>query len=85
MILQQTGYNVSGEFNYNNGKLIGLIHENTMTGTWYQDVNSDGTYESVGKLVFKFSSDGNSFKGTWGYIESFYNGGLWNGTKIDNN
>lgn len=84
MILQQTGYNVSGEFDYNNGKIIGLIHENTMTGTWYQDVNSDGTYESVGKLVFKFSLYGNSFQGTWGYIESFYNGGLWNGTKINN-
>jgi hypothetical protein len=82
MVLQQTGYNVSGNFDYNNGKLVGVIYGNTMTGTWYQDPDNNGTYESTGKFIFVFAPDGTSFKGTWGYGESFTNGSLWNGTKV---
>lgn len=81
MNLKQTGFNVSGDYEYNKGKILGVIFGDTMTGTWYQDINNDGNYETVGKFIFNFSSDGTSFKGTWGYEDSFSNGGLWEGTR----
>ncbi|MBP2022575.1 hypothetical protein J2Z44_002398 [Clostridium punense] len=82
MTLRQTGFNVSGEFDFNNGRIVAVIYTDTMTGNWYQDINKDGTYETKGTLIMKFSKDGNSFKGTWGYGESPSNGGLWNGTRL---
>jgi len=83
MSLRQTGFNVSGEYDFNNGKLLGVIFGDTMTGTWYQDVDKDGNYETSGKFNFVFSRDGTTFKGNWGYGNSFSNGGLWNGTKVE--
>lgn len=83
MYLKQTGFNVSGEYEYNKGRVLGVIIGDTMTGTWYQDINKDGNYETKGKFIFKFSNDGTSFKGTWGYEDSFSNGGLWEGNRIN--
>jgi len=83
MSLLQTGFNVSGEYEFNDGNLIGVIFGDTMTGTWYEDEDKDGNYELIGKFSFVFSKDGTSFKGNWGYGKSFSNGGLWNGTRVE--
>lgn len=83
MNLLQTGFNVSGEYEFNDGKLVGVIFGDTMTGTWYEDEDKDGNYELIGKFNFVFSSDVSSFKGNWGYGNSFTNGGLWNGIKVE--
>lgn len=77
--LTQTGFNVSGEFDYRNGRLLGVIFGNIMTGTWYHDFNNDGEYERRGRFVFKFSEEGTLLSGTWGYSNSFSDGGHWSG------
>lgn len=82
MYLRQTGFNVSGEFEFNNGKILGVIYGDTMTGNWYQDIDKDGIYNTIGTFIFVFSRDNTSFKGTWGYGDSPSNGGLWNGVRV---
>jgi hypothetical protein len=58
LTFQQSGQTVTGS--YKNGRLQGTLPPGSLvlTGTWR---DSHGT----GNLVFRFSSDGKSFQGTW--------------------
>lgn len=81
--LIQDGNRVTGTYKFRNGTLTGTIVGNTITGTWTEVADSGTSKEPKGSFRFVFSPDGKSFKGSWGYGAKFYDGGQWNGEKIE--
>lgn len=82
LVIKQIGNTLSGNYEFRNGKIDGTLVGNTASGTWYEDTNNNGIYDALGKFRFVFSPNATSFKGTWGYKDKFYDGGIWNGVKI---
>jgi hypothetical protein len=74
MTLQQNGSSVTGNYEWDSGKITGTVSGNILKGTWsesptYQPENDAGDFE------FTISSNGNSFTGRWRYGSS----GDWDG------
>jgi len=76
----QIGSKVTGIIPSNNITIKGQLIGYTLNGSWYQE-NTNGTSAVGGQLRFEFT-DANTFKGVWGYNDSFTDGGLWIGVKI---
>lgn len=76
MILTQKNNIINGTYEFRNGKIKGKINENILTGTWEQS-------NAHGKLIFKFSDDGETFTGKWNYGDAEPAKSTWNGRKIE--
>jgi hypothetical protein len=80
MTLKQEFNRVTGTYEYGNGKIEGIISGYTLKGYWFEEP----TYEcpnDKGKLEFDFSSNGNTFRGVWGYCEDEPQNG-WIGVRM---
>lgn len=74
--LVQTGKRLSGSYTGSfTGTLEGTVEDGVANVSWTQ------TNGEHGRARFTLSSDGNSFKGTWGSNASASNGGPWNGER----
>jgi hypothetical protein len=71
------GQHVIGKYSYGagNGRLKGNVDGNTLYFQWEEG-------PSYGKGVFTAKDRGKRFSGSWGYRESNFNGGYWNGEKV---
>jgi hypothetical protein len=79
MQLSQTGGTVTGSYETNAGRIIGVVSGNTLNGTWSEQT----TYQPpdhAGDFRFTLSPDGSSFTGGWRYGSS---GGFssWGGAR----
>ena len=71
--LVESGGNVTGNYPFENGKIIGARAGNRLTGQWIQNTSArkcdkavNGSYYH-GRIVFDFSA--NEFSGKWGYCD----------------
>jgi hypothetical protein len=64
MALVQSGTTVTGTYEYNEGRIIGIVQGDRLIGTWSEGSGGAG---SSGPIEYVFSSDGKSFGGWWGY------------------
>ena len=80
MHLQQTGNRVTGTYEWDNGKIEGLVSGNTLTGTW-SEAPSHSPPGDAGDFEFTISPDCSSFTGRWRY-GSAGGWGEWNGTSF---
>jgi len=88
MTFWQDGNQVTGEYMYDGGILTGTLSGDTLHGWWreYNNSSACGPENSwSGPLAFKFSIDGKSFTGDWGYCGKDpatlnYAGSGWTGT-----
>ncbi len=89
MTLQQNGSSVIGEYIYDKGVLSGVIEGNIFTG-WWREYNNEQkcgpNNRWSGPALFKFSDDGLSFTGSWGYCGTTHDalapdGSGWTGTR----
>ncbi|MFH2059420.1 MAG: hypothetical protein ABIJ59_11035 [Pseudomonadota bacterium] len=74
MSLQLNGDQVIGTYDYKGGKIDGILHGNTLTGTWIQT-------NAKGRLKFVFADDFSSFIGKWNYNDAIPSS-KWDGRKI---
>jgi|GEM_PF-3009194 len=58
MVLVQSGNSVTGTYEYNDGKIMGTVQNNTLVGTW--DESNGG---NTGQFEFDMSPDGKNFNG----------------------
>ncbi|WP_042271708.1 hypothetical protein [Faecalimicrobium dakarense] len=80
MKLVQEGNKVVGTYEWDNGKIEGILEGYNFKGTW----SEPPTYKCPdlkGGLDFKFSVTGQSFEGSWSYCD-LKEAGVWMGTKI---
>ncbi len=73
MSFWQVQNQVSAEYMYDGGIITGTMFGDTLRGWWREHGNAkecgpENTWS--GPLVFKFSADGKSFTGDWGYCDS---------------
>jgi hypothetical protein len=66
MILTQTGTNVTGTYDYDDGIITGTVSGDTLTGTW-AEAPSYAPPHDAGDIEFVMSADGRSFTGKWRY------------------
>lgn len=79
MTLNQTGNDVTGNYEYDSGKISGTVSGNILKGTWseYPTYNPP---RDAGDI--EFTLDGDSFTGKWRYGSSGDWSGQWVGKKI---
>lgn len=80
MKLVQEGSKVVGTYEWNNGKVEGVLEHYNFKGTW----SEPPTYECPnlkGGFDIKFSITGQSFEGSWSYCD-LIEAGVWMGSKI---
>ncbi|SFR95434.1 LysM peptidoglycan-binding domain-containing protein [Anaeromicropila populeti] len=78
MTLTQTGPYVDGFYNWDNGKVTGILKNNVLTGIWTEEP----TYtppRDAGILELTFEQD--SFTGKWGYRNNLPTN-IWSGTRL---
>jgi hypothetical protein len=82
VILEVSGSDVTGTFDWKEGKIEGTISDDgrTLTGTWSQAPTYEGPKDKGG-LIWKLDEDGLRFKGAWGYGDDSTAGGEWNGDR----
>ncbi len=88
MTLWSEGNSVSGEYIYDNGIITGTMEGDIFRGYWREANNARGCgpdNEWCGPVVLRFSADGKSFTGDWGYCGTEMNslnpdGSGWTGT-----
>ncbi len=80
MVLRQSGDTVTGNYSWDNGKILAKVSGNMLKGTWsespsYMAPNDAGDFE------FTLAQDCKSFSGNWRYgYEGEWSGG-WSGTR----
>jgi hypothetical protein len=74
MTIKQDGEQITGTYDYKDGKIEGVVSGNEIIGTWIQS-------NARGKIIFTMLEDGKSFTGKWGYNEDTPSG-KWNGTRV---
>lgn len=79
MRLNQSGGTVTGDYDHDQGRILGLVTGSTLNGTWSEAPSYTGNSDS-GRFSFILSNDGQSWSGTWGY-GSASTGSSWNGTR----
>lgn len=79
MEISISGTRVTGRYDYQNGRIEGVVRGNVIEGRWYQDNRPQG-----GSFRFELSADGKSFSGNWNYAGDSGWKGAWNGTRIQN-
>jgi hypothetical protein len=80
MHLTQTGNQVTGTYDYNNGHIVGTVSGNVLTGTW-SEAPTYSLPNHAGDIQFTISSDGKTFSGHWRY-DSSGSWTNWTGTTI---
>lgn len=80
VVLHQTGNDVSGNYTYKQGKIVGTISGNKLIGTWMQAPSYSPT-QDAGDLELTLSSDCKSFSGNWRYGSEGEWSGNWTGTR----
>lgn len=82
---EQSGSNVLGNYNQDNGAIEGSISGNVLTGYWIEDSSNrrcatprNGRYY-WGRIRFVFN--GSSFEGFWGYCDDVP-ASTWTGNRI---
>lgn len=80
MHLTQSGNQVSGTYDYNNGHITGTVSGNVLTGTW-SEAPTYSLPNHAGDVQFTISSDGKTFSGHWRY-DSSGSWTNWTGTTI---
>ena len=81
MSLSQIGNQVTGNYNYDSGQIIGTVSGNVLTGTWAESPTFSPP-DDAGDIEWTLSLDGNSFTGQWRYGSSGDWDGSWTGTRI---
>jgi internalin A len=66
MVLVQTGGQVTGTYEYEGGRIVGVVSGNTLRGTWLE-APSYSPPDDGGDFEFTISSDCSSFTGNWRY------------------
>jgi len=84
MTLNQSGPQVNGRYDQDNGEIVGLMRGNTLEGYWSEDGSAQRCSSPVngryhwGRIRFVFSGGG--FRGEWGYCDSAFSGN-WTGER----
>jgi len=81
MYLFQEGNQVTGDYEHDNGKLVGTVSGATLKGTW-SEAPSYSPPDDAGDVELTMSSGGNSFTGRWRYGSSGDWDGTWSGERI---
>jgi len=68
MVLKQEFNRITGTYEFGNGRIEGIISGYTLKGFWSEEPTYDCPSEK-GPFEFNFSSNGNVFRGVWGYCE----------------
>ncbi|MEZ5345083.1 MAG: tetratricopeptide repeat protein [Pyrinomonadaceae bacterium] len=86
LTLRQTGNQVTGTYPGDNGRIVGTVSGNVVTGYWIENnsgvkcsTKRDGSYH-WGRIRWEFSGD--KFSGKWFYCEKTTDGTAWTGTRI---
>jgi len=81
MEFTQNGDQVTGTYTHDNGKIVGTVSGNTLTGTWSEEPSYNPPGDA-GDFVITFANDKKSFSGNWRYGSGTGNwDGTWDGTK----
>lgn len=83
MNLAQTGSDVSGTYEYREGRLNGTAEGNTMRGQWGENATL-GAYQppyNAGDVVFVLTEDCGTILGAWGFGPDANISGCWIGTR----
>jgi hypothetical protein len=80
MVLQQSGIGISGTYTHDQGKIVGALSGNKLTGTWSEAPSYSPT-QDAGDVVLTLSDDGKSFSGEWRYGSTGEWSGDWTGTR----
>ncbi|MEQ8173966.1 MAG: stalk domain-containing protein [Syntrophomonadaceae bacterium] len=79
MVLTQSGNLVSGNYEYDSGKITGTVVDGILSGTWSESPSYSPPGDA-GDIIFTMNSDGKSFSGQWRYgSEGSYS--TWTGTR----
>ena len=81
MQLVQEGNRVTGEYDWDGGKIDGMINGNMLTDTWSEEPSYKPP-DDAGDFKFSLSEDGTSFTGQWRYGSTGDWQGSWNGKKV---
>ena len=81
MYLFQEGNQVTGDYEHDNGKLVGTVSGATLTGTW-SEAPAYSPPDDTGDVELTMSAGGNSFTGRWRYGSSGDWDGTWSGERI---
>ena len=82
MVLVQTGEQVVGTYDYEGGRIVGVVSGNTLRGTWLQ-APSYILPDGGGDFEFTISSDCSSFTGNWRYGSTGdWEPDVWTGDKV---
>jgi ribosomal protein L13 len=76
MTLAQNGDKVTGTYIHDDGKVVGTVSGNTLTGTWSESPSYNPP-DDAGDFVLTLSADGKTITGNWRYGS---NTGTWDGT-----
>lgn len=76
LTLYQVGDKVTGNYEHDQGKVVGYVKGNILVGTW-SEAPSYSAPKDAGDLKWVLAGDGKSFSGNWCY--GSYNGS-WNGS-----
>ena len=82
LYLSQTGNQVTGWYDWDNGKITAYATGSTLVGTWSEAPTFNPPDDS-GDLQFNLSADGNSFTGQWRYGASGDWDGSWGCNRIN--
>jgi len=76
--LIQNGFNVSGKYDHDDGKLEGVIKGNVIYGKWFE-APSYNELDDAGLFELVFTDDFNAFTGKWkyGFAEGIMDQGTW--------
>ena len=82
MHLSQTGNQVTGTYENDDGQIVGTVSGNVLTGTWSEAPTYSPANNDAGDVELTISPDGNSFTGHWRYGSSGGWAGSWSGNRI---
>ncbi|CUS02956.2 exported protein of unknown function [Candidatus Promineifilum breve] len=82
LYLAQNGNRVSGNYDYDKGRLSGTLDGDTLTGEW-AEWPSYAPPDDAGHFVFTISPDCNSFDGLYNYGDDEDSWMGWGGERID--
>ena len=76
MQLMQSGNQVTATYTHDQGRIMGTVSGNILTGTWSESPSYQPP-DDAGDLILTMAPDGNTFTGNWRYGT---NTGRWDGT-----
>jgi len=80
--LVQEGDNVTGNYEYKNGRIEGTLHGYTLIGNWFVPPTQNCPFDK-GRMEIDFGLKGREFTGVWSYCENEPKR-IFSGIKVDN-